>query len=105
MIPRSLLEKGISNNMDARVPFDFTQAMRILCEDVTLRVAEFSHIRLDEVAITFAQTRRAVPGGTFLAIFRASTNSGDSPLRAAARQPPEAITSSPTHATTAHAFQ
>jgi len=43
--------------------FDFTQAMRLLCEDVTAHVPEFRHIRLDEVAVTFAQARRRVPHG------------------------------------------
>ena len=43
--------------------FDFTQAMRGLCEDVTARLEAFSHIRLDEVAVTFAQARRRVPHG------------------------------------------
>ncbi|MGE3313971.1 MAG: putative metallopeptidase [Planctomycetaceae bacterium] len=44
-------------------PFDFTRAMRRLCEDVTRRMDEFEHIRLDEVAVTFAQARRRVPHG------------------------------------------
>jgi hypothetical protein len=44
-------------------PFDFTRAMRRLCEDVTLRLEDFSHVRLEEVAVTFAQTRQRVPHG------------------------------------------
>jgi hypothetical protein len=43
--------------------FDFTRAMRALCHDVTERVAEFRHVRVDDMAVTFAQTRRRVPHG------------------------------------------
>src|SRR5580658_8503575 len=43
--------------------FDFTRAMRTLCHDVTQRLGEFRHVRLDEMAITFAQARRRVPHG------------------------------------------
>jgi hypothetical protein len=41
-------------------PFDFSRAMRGLCEDITRRVADFRHIRMEQVAVTFAQTRRRV---------------------------------------------
>ena len=44
-------------------PFDFTTAMRRLCEDVTRRVPDFEHIRMDQVAVTFAQARRRVAYG------------------------------------------
>ena len=44
-------------------PFDFSSAMRRLCEDIALRVEEFSHVRMDEVAVTFAQARRRVSHG------------------------------------------
>src|ERR1700687_2300102 len=44
-------------------PFDFTTAMRALCEDVGARVPEFAHIRMDSVAVTFAQARRRVSYG------------------------------------------
>lgn len=37
--------------------------MSRLCADVTLRVDEFRHISLDQVAVTFAQARRSVPHG------------------------------------------
>ena len=60
-----LLEKGFSSNMQRKVqtPFDFTRAMSRLCGDITARVEEFRHIRLDEIAVTFAQARRRVPHG------------------------------------------
>lgn len=44
-------------------PFDFTAAMRHLCVDVTCRLPEFQHVRMDEVAVTFAQARRRVNHG------------------------------------------
>jgi hypothetical protein len=43
--------------------FDFTRAMRALCQDVAQRLGEFQHVRVDEMAITFAQARRRVPHG------------------------------------------
>lgn len=44
-------------------PFDFTNAMTLLCEDVTSRLEEFEHIRMERVAVTFAQTRSGVSHG------------------------------------------
>ena len=44
-------------------PFDFTQAMRQLCEDITQRVDDFQHVRMEQVAVTFAQARRRVSHG------------------------------------------
>lgn len=44
-------------------PFDFTRAMHRLCDDITRRMDVFRHIRLDQVAVTFAQARRRVPHG------------------------------------------
>lgn len=44
-------------------PFDFTLAMRGLCQDVCRRTPDFRHIRMEHVAITFAQTRRRVLHG------------------------------------------
>lgn len=43
--------------------FDFTAAMRLLCEDIAQRVAEFEHVRMEQVAVTFAQARRQVSYG------------------------------------------
>ena len=43
--------------------FDFTRAMRALCHDVTQRLDDFRHVRIDEMAVTFAQARRRVPHG------------------------------------------
>jgi len=44
-------------------PFDFTLAMRQLCEDITRRVDDFQHVRMEQVAVTFAQARRRVSYG------------------------------------------
>jgi predicted metallopeptidase len=49
--------------MPSVLPFDFTLAMRCLCEDITQRLAEFEHVRMDQVAVTFAQARRRVSYG------------------------------------------
>jgi predicted metallopeptidase len=43
--------------------FDFSAAMCRLCNDISARVEEFNHIRMDEVAVAFAQTRRRVSYG------------------------------------------
>lgn len=43
--------------------FDFTSAMTRLCEDITQRVDEFRHIRMEQMPVTFAQTRRRVRHG------------------------------------------
>jgi predicted metallopeptidase len=43
--------------------FDFTAAMRRLCVDVSQRLPEFRHVRMDQVAVTFAQARRRVNYG------------------------------------------
>ena len=44
-------------------PFDFSAAMRLCCEDICTRHPEFRHIRMTEVAVTFAQARRRVLHG------------------------------------------
>ncbi len=43
--------------------FDFSSAMDRLCRDITTRVGEFAHVRMDQVAVTFAQARRHVSYG------------------------------------------
>lgn len=47
----------------SRAPFDFSSAMYRLCDDITQRLPELSHVRMPEVAVTFAQTRRRVTYG------------------------------------------
>jgi hypothetical protein len=37
--------------------------MRRLCEDIADRMPEFHHVRMDDVAVAFAQTRRRVTHG------------------------------------------
>ena len=49
--------------MPKGLAFDFSSAMRLLCEDITERLVDFEHIRMEQVAVTFAQARRRVPYG------------------------------------------
>lgn len=44
-------------------PFDFSRAMWLLCHDISQRMEEFSHIRMPEVAVSFAQARSKVTWG------------------------------------------
>lgn len=46
--------------MTGRPPFDFTTAMRRLCDDVVRCTPELAHVRMSEVLVTFAQARRRV---------------------------------------------
>lgn len=43
--------------------FDFCEAMTALCEDICARHAEFGHVQMSRVAVTFAQTRSPVEWG------------------------------------------
>lgn len=43
--------------------FDFTAAMRIVCHDMTQRVAELAHIEMRQVAVGFCQAKKRVPHG------------------------------------------
>lgn len=43
--------------------FDFCKAMTSLCEDICVRHPVFQHVRMTEVAVTFAQTRSPVEWG------------------------------------------
>jgi Putative phage metallopeptidase len=58
-----LLQKGISRSMSVPAGFDFTRAMRLLCQDVAARLPQFAHLRMEQIAVTFAQTRRRVSHG------------------------------------------
>lgn len=49
--------------MSVSRPFDFTAAMRRLCTDIVTRLPELQHIRMEQVAVAFAQARRNVPHG------------------------------------------
>lgn len=49
--------------MTGKAPFNFTAAMRLVCDDVVQNVPEFSHIRMPDVAVCFAQARRRVRHG------------------------------------------
>ena len=47
----------------AAPPFDFTRAMRALCEDCCSTLPEFAHVDMGRVAVTFAQAKKRVPHG------------------------------------------
>ncbi|MEX0726574.1 MAG: putative metallopeptidase [Planctomycetaceae bacterium] len=49
--------------MHSSAHFDFTHAMRLLCCDIAARMDEFAHVRMDQIAVTFAQTRSRVSHG------------------------------------------
>jgi len=49
--------------MQTSGPFDFTVAVRRLCEDIVQRLPALQHVRMDQVAVAFAQTRRSVSHG------------------------------------------
>jgi len=48
---------------DVAQHFDFCRAMTALCDDICRRHPEFRHVRMPEVAVTFAQTRSPVEWG------------------------------------------
>jgi len=55
--------------MDSRRrEFNFTGAMRRLCEDMAARLPELGHLDLDRVAISLCQTRRQVSHGLYAAL-------------------------------------
>lgn len=43
--------------------FNFTAAMRDLCHDMASRIPELCHVRMEQVAVGFCQTRRNVSHG------------------------------------------
>jgi hypothetical protein len=49
-------------------PFDFTWHIRRLCVDMAGRLPDLAHIDMGRVAVTFCQTRKAVPHGMFASL-------------------------------------
>jgi len=47
---------------------NFTEKMRLICEDMTRRIVALNHIRMDRVAVGFCQTRSAVSHGTYASL-------------------------------------
>ncbi|MFT5527237.1 MAG: hypothetical protein ACI9HK_005219 [Pirellulaceae bacterium] len=43
--------------------FNFTERMRVLCEDIVTRCGELAHIRMAEVAVSFSRCRKDVDHG------------------------------------------
>ena len=54
---------GISLRPAMKAGFDFTAHVRLLCADIVIRLPELSHIDLDQVAISFSQTRNSTQYG------------------------------------------
>ena len=54
---------GIGSVNGVEKQFDFCRAMNALCNDICQRHPDFRHVRMPEVAITFAQTRSPVEWG------------------------------------------
>lgn len=48
--------------------FDFSSAMRALCADIAVRLAEFRHVNIDRVAFNVCQTRRDVSHGMYASL-------------------------------------
>ena len=53
--------------IDAR-GFNFTSRMRLFCADAVERLPELQHIRLAQVAFSFAQTRKRTPHGLYASL-------------------------------------
>lgn len=54
----SLRAPGSAGAAPASRAFDFTAHVRLLCEDVCVRLPEFAHVDMARVAVAFSQTRR-----------------------------------------------
>jgi hypothetical protein len=48
--------------------FDFTLRIRRVCIDMIARMPELAHINMSRVAVSFSQTRKAVPHGMFASL-------------------------------------
>ncbi|MDR1959906.1 MAG: hypothetical protein LBQ54_12825 [Planctomycetaceae bacterium] len=55
-------------NRTVTTGFDFTAAMRSVCEDICNIIPEFQHIEMDRVAISFSQTRHSKNYGVFASL-------------------------------------
>jgi len=54
--------------MASHQPFDFTLHIRRVCDDMIARMPELAHIDMSRVAVSFSQTRKAVPHGMFASL-------------------------------------
>ena len=57
-----------SPSLDIRAGFDFTLHMRRVCEDMVARLDVLKHVDLARVAVSFCQTRKAVPHGMYASL-------------------------------------
>ncbi|MDO5579843.1 MAG: putative metallopeptidase [Planctomycetia bacterium] len=53
---------------DPSIRFDYSEAIRRLCEDVVLRLPAFSHIKMDQIGISIRTTRNRKQFGTFASV-------------------------------------
>lgn len=63
--------RGAARRTDAAATgkgFDYTAAVRRLCEHVTRHTDELAHIEFSRVAVSFAQTRRRVSHGMYASL-------------------------------------
>ena len=65
---RTALRLSPRTQKTAPAGFDFTLAMRRLCEDAAARLPELGHIDMSRVAVAFCQTRRAVSHGLYASL-------------------------------------
>jgi predicted metallopeptidase len=49
-------------------PLDFTARMRLICEDMVVRLPELAHIDMSRVAVAFSQAKKPVPHGLFASL-------------------------------------
>lgn len=52
-----------ANGLAGRSGFDITAAIAAVCHDMTMLIADLQHIRMEQVAISFSQTRRGTAHG------------------------------------------
>ena len=55
-------------NRTVSAGFDYTTAVRKVCEDICFRIPELAHINMDRVAVSFSQTRHSRNDGVFASL-------------------------------------
>lgn len=64
----SRTQKQKASRIDLPRGFDFSQAIRRLCLDLTSRLPELQHIDMSQVAVAVAQTRKDVSHGLYASL-------------------------------------
>jgi hypothetical protein len=66
LIPgRMAMDAAASTRRSVRGGFDFSDAMRAVCRDITRRLPELSHVNMDRVAVACSQARKRVSHGLY----------------------------------------